>query len=158
MATTNEILESVRSRLAELPLSAEFWPEEEKEYRLNHPVGAVLVGYAGASYGPSRDTFAVIQTREITLAVILVFRQLNGPDGAGKRAMPQRAGSQRITPGSRNRNEFLHIHLPVFGLNSLPLRLSWYELTLTCAGVLVEAMEEEDKPVLTDIDFEGGAS
>ena len=37
-------------------------------------------------------------------------------------------------------------------------RLWWYELTLTCAGVLVEAMEEEDMPVLTDIDFEGGTS
>ena len=81
MATTNEILEAVRSRLEELPLSAEFWPEEEKEYRLNHPVGAALVGYAGATYD-SRDTFAVIQRRELTLPVILVFRQLNGPDGA----------------------------------------------------------------------------
>ena len=27
MATTNEILEAVRSRLEALPLSAEFWPE-----------------------------------------------------------------------------------------------------------------------------------
>ena len=82
MATTNEMLEAIRSRLAELPLSAEFWPEEEREYRLNHPVGAALVGYAGATYGPSRDMFAVIQEREIRLSVILVFRQLNGRDGA----------------------------------------------------------------------------
>ena len=42
MATTNEILEAVRSRLEALPLSAEFWPEEDKEYYLAHPTGAAM--------------------------------------------------------------------------------------------------------------------
>lgn len=153
VATTNEILESVRARLAELPLSAEFWPEEEKEYRLNHPVGAALVGYAGASYGPSRDTFAVIQTREITLAVILVFRQLNGPDGAVDMVDRIRSFLTGFRPPDCGK-----LHMKSERFAGQASRLWWYELTLTCAGVLVEAMEEEDLPVLTDIDFEGETS
>ena len=37
-------------------------------------------------------------------------------------------------------------------------RLWWYELTLTCSGLLVEAMETEDEPKLTDISFKGEMS
>ena len=34
MASTNEILEAVRARLATLPLAAELWPEGREKYRL----------------------------------------------------------------------------------------------------------------------------
>ncbi len=153
VATTNEILESVRSRLEELSLSAEFWPEEEKEYRLNHPIGAALVGYAGAAYSPSRDTFAVIQRREISLPVILVFRQLNGPDGAVDMLDRVRALLVGFRPPDCGK---LHMRSERFAGQAS--RLWWYELTLTCSGLLVEAMETEDEPKLTDISFKGEMS
>lgn len=149
MATTNEILEAVRSRLAELPLSAEFWPEEEKEYRLNHPVGAALVGYAGATYVPSRDTFAVIQRRELTLPVILVFRQLNGRDGAVDMLDRVRALLVGFRPPDCGK---LHMRSERFAGQAS--RLWWYELTLTCAGLLVEATQTEEEPKLKEPIFE----
>lgn len=153
MATTNEILEAIRSRLEALPLSAEFWPEEEKEYRLNHPVGAALVGYAGAAYSPSRDTFAVIQRREITLPVILVFRQLNGPDGAVDMLDRVRSLLVGFRPPDCGK---LHMQSERFAGQAS--RLWWYELTLTCTGMLVEATEFEDGPKLTQLDFESGVN
>ena len=150
MATTNDILDSVRARLEELPLSAEFWPEDEKEYFLAHPVGAALVGYAGASYAAPRDTFAVIQRREISLPVILVFRQLNGPDGA-------------VDMLDRVRRLLVGFRPPDCGkLRAVSDRfvgqasgLWWYELNLVCDGMLVEATELEDGPKLTKLDYEG---
>lgn len=153
MATTNEMFEAIRSRLAELPLSAEFWPEEEREYRLNHPVGAALVGYAGATYGPSRDMFAVIQEREIRLSVILVFRQLNGRDGAVD--MVDRI--RRLLTGFRP-PDCGKLHMRSERFAGQASRLWWYELTLTCTGMLVEAMEMEDEPKLADVGFKGEIS
>ena len=153
MATTNEILEAVRARLEELPLSAEFWPEEEKEYRLNHSVGAALVGYAGATYSPSRDTFTVIQRREITIPVILVFRQLNGADGAVDMLDRVRALLVGFRPPDCGK---LHMQSERFAGQAS--RLWWYELTLTCTGMLVESTEFEDGPKLTQLDFESGVN
>lgn len=43
------VLDAVLTRLREkLPqLQVEYFPEKPAEYRLNHPVGALLVSYAG---------------------------------------------------------------------------------------------------------------
>ena len=136
MATTNEILEAVRSRLEALPLSAEFWPEEDKEYYLAHPTGAALVGYAGASYGSSRDAGVVIQRREIHLPVILVFRQLNGPDGAVDMVDRVRSLLVGFRPPDCGR-----MHMDTERFAGHASGLWWYELTFTVHGMLVEATE-----------------
>lgn len=150
MATTNDILESVRARLEELPLSAEFWPEGEKKYFLAHPVGAALVGYAGTSYSPSRDTFAVIQKKEINLSIILVFRQLNGPDGA----VDMLDRIRRLLVGFRP-PDCGKLHMQSERFAGQDDGIWWYELALTCTGMLVEATELEDGPKLTKLDYEG---
>ena len=153
MATTNEILEAVRSRLEELPLSAEFWPDEEKEYYLAHPMGAALVGYAGAAYGPSRDTGVVIQRREISLPVILVFRQLNGPDGAVDMTDRVRKLLVGFRPPDCGR---MRMSTERFAGQSSGLW--WYELIFAVDGILVEATEFEDGPKLKQLDFESGVN
>lgn len=153
MATTNEILEAVRARLEALPLSAEFWPEDEKDYYLAHPTGAALVGYAGASYGPSRDAGVVIQRREISLPVILVFRQLNGPDGAVDMVDRVRALLTGFRPPDCGR-----MRMSVERFAGQASGLWWYELDFACDGMLVEATEFEDGPKLTQLNFESGVN
>ena len=153
MATTNEILEAVRSRLEALPLSAEFWPEGENEYFLSNSTGAALVGYAGASYGPSRDAGVVIQRREIHLPVILVFRQLNGPDGAVDMVDRVRSLLVGFRPPDCGR-----MHMDTERFAGQASGLWWYELTFTVHGMLVEATEFEDGPKLKKLDFESGVN
>ncbi|VAV76601.1 Gp37 protein [Enterobacter hormaechei] len=78
------VLDAVLTRLREkLPqLQVEYFPEKPAEYRLNHPVGALLVSYAGSRFDKPNDIGAVLQTQTIQLCVTVVFRQLNGKRGA----------------------------------------------------------------------------
>lgn len=62
-------------------LSVELYPDEPESYRLDHPVGALLVRYAGSKYGPLMDTNIVVQERRLGLEVTLVMRSLHGKDG-----------------------------------------------------------------------------
>ncbi len=59
------VLDAVLARLREkLPqLQVEYFPEKPAEYRLNHPVGALLLSYAGSRFDRPDDTGAVIQSR-----------------------------------------------------------------------------------------------
>ena len=78
------VLDAVLAQLREkLPqLQVEYFPEKPAEYRLNHPVGALLVSYAGSRFDKPNDIGAVLQTQTIQLCVTVVFRQLNGKRGA----------------------------------------------------------------------------
>ncbi|MGO1000837.1 Gp37 family protein [Lysobacter sp. CA196] len=84
MASTRDILDAYLQRLRSgLPgYAAELFPESVSAYRLNHPAGAFLVAYAGSQFHPTNDTEFVAQPRDLRVTVSLVFRQLNGRDGA----------------------------------------------------------------------------
>ena len=84
MATTLEMIEAAAARVrAKLPkLAVEYFPEKPNEYRLNHPIGALLVSYAGSDFGEPTSTAYVMQPRRIKLSVTVVLRQLNGKGGA----------------------------------------------------------------------------
>ena len=59
------VLDAVLTRLREkLPqLQVEYFPEKPAEYRLNHPVGALLVSYAGSRFDKPNDIGAVLRLR-----------------------------------------------------------------------------------------------
>ncbi|MDR1311106.1 MAG: Gp37 family protein [Burkholderiaceae bacterium] len=78
------IVEAIISRLQErLPgLAVTLFPDKPVEYRLNHPVGALLVSYLGSQFATTLDTGFVVQPRTVRLSVTVVLRQLNGADGA----------------------------------------------------------------------------
>ncbi len=52
------------------------YPDRPEAYRLTHRVGAVLVRYDGATYGPVIDAAAVVQKRELRFATYLLIRDL----------------------------------------------------------------------------------
>ncbi|MBN3132647.1 Gp37 family protein [Pectobacterium brasiliense] len=80
----NPVIDAVVARLKEKlsQLQIEYFPERPADFRLNHPVGAVLVSYAGSRFGKPEDIGAVMQSHTITLNTTVVFRQLNGRQGA----------------------------------------------------------------------------
>jgi len=84
MGLTSEILAAVLARLtALLPgLAVDFFPERPTDYRLNHPVGALLLSYLGGRFGTPEDVGFVLQERTVKLSVTVVMRQLNGRNGA----------------------------------------------------------------------------
>ncbi|MFL7925985.1 Gp37 family protein [Acinetobacter baumannii] len=84
MSQTPEILDAVVDRLKERfgkGLAVELFPENPKGYRMNHPVGAILVAFSGSRFAGSDALDAVFQERDMTIPLTLVFRQLNGPQG-----------------------------------------------------------------------------
>ncbi len=64
-------------------LVVELFPARPEDYRLNHPVGALLLAYPGSRFAATTlHAQSVCQERTLTLSVSLVSRHLWGPDGA----------------------------------------------------------------------------
>ena len=80
---TNQIIAAVVVRLKEkVPnLAVDDWPEKPESYRLNHPVGALLVTYMGSQFAAPRDLTFVTQDVTFNFIVVAKIRQLNGRDG-----------------------------------------------------------------------------
>ncbi len=78
-ALEEAVISRLRGRFPELEVEA--FPDDPDEYRLNHPLGALLVRYHGSKFGPLLDTNVVVQERAMALEVTLVFRSLNGKEG-----------------------------------------------------------------------------
>ncbi|MDG9783705.1 Gp37 family protein [Metapseudomonas otitidis] len=84
MSQTVAILDALVGRLKgafEQKLAIELFPENPKNYRLNHPRGAILVAFGSSRFGDPEALDAVFQERNLMLPLTLVFRQLNGRDG-----------------------------------------------------------------------------
>lgn len=62
-------------------LAVEYFPEQPLTYRLNHPVGAVLVSYAKSNFAINEAIGTTWMAREMTIPLTLMFRQLNGKKG-----------------------------------------------------------------------------
>jgi hypothetical protein len=84
MSQTLQLLDGVVTRLKERfgkELSAELFPESPKNYRLNHPVGALLVAFGSSKFSGSDAVDSVFLERNLVLPLTLVFKQLNGAKG-----------------------------------------------------------------------------
>jgi hypothetical protein len=68
------ILTQLKSQIASIEIT--HYPDRPETYRLTHRIGAALVRYDGAAYGPVNDTGAVVQRRRLRFAVRLVMRDL----------------------------------------------------------------------------------
>jgi len=85
MSITQEMLDALLAHLRahfDKQLAVEFFPDSPGRYRLNHPVGAVLVGYAASRFEASQSLDRIMQPREMSFAVTLVSRRLHGAQGA----------------------------------------------------------------------------
>lgn len=63
MTVTVALIDALRARLqAALPnVVCEYFPRIPKNYRLNHPVGALLISYRGSVFEPTQDEFYIAQ-------------------------------------------------------------------------------------------------
>lgn len=84
MGITLTIMDDVLAKIrADFPdLEVELFPEAPHNYRLNHPTGALLLSFPAGQFGKPLHTGAVVQQRDLQLRITLMFRQLNGRDGA----------------------------------------------------------------------------
>lgn len=84
MSITLAIMDDVLAQLelAFPDLAVEYFPESATGYRLNHPKGALLLSYGNSKFGKPLDLGAVLQQRDMTLRITVIYRQLNGREGA----------------------------------------------------------------------------
>ncbi len=84
MTDTAALLEEVVAVLHDaLPdVAVELYPEKPDTYRLSHPVGAVLVAYRGATFGPQLPQYGYAQERLPGWRTVVLFRQQYGRAGA----------------------------------------------------------------------------
>jgi hypothetical protein len=69
---------AIVTRLASQITSVEVghFPDAPQAYRLTHRIGAALVRYEGADYGPLKDTAAIVQERTLKFAVSVLVRDV----------------------------------------------------------------------------------
>jgi hypothetical protein len=80
----NTIEQSIITQLQSVltALQIEGFPDKPSEYRLLHPVGAVLVAYNGTNYSKPEGMGQVIQTADMEFSVTLIVRNLRDKNGA----------------------------------------------------------------------------
>lgn len=59
-----------------LNLAVELYPARFQDYRLLHPKGAVLIVYGGSEFSPPEAMGAIVQTRTVKMALVLMVRNL----------------------------------------------------------------------------------
>lgn len=68
------IIGQLRSQITAIEVA--HYPDRPESWRLTHRVGAALVQYKGAEYGPRLDSAAVVQERKLEFEVTLAMRDL----------------------------------------------------------------------------------
>ncbi|WP_263063036.1 Gp37 family protein [Dickeya dadantii] len=148
----NPVIEAVIARLKEkLPqLQIEYFPEKPADFRLNHPVGAVLVSYAGSRFGKPEDIGAMLQAQTVTFNATVVFRQLNGRQGAVAVLDVLRRVLCGYKPPGCNRKIWLVRDVFIGNVAGL-----WqYALDFATESVQLEDTELPDGPLLAGIETE----
>ncbi len=70
----NAIIAQLKSQITAIEIA--HYPDRPESWRLTHRIGAALVQYKGAEYGPRLDSAAVVQERKLEFEITLVMRDL----------------------------------------------------------------------------------
>jgi hypothetical protein len=133
-------------------LVVEPFPDDPDSYRLNHPVGALLLRYHGSKYGPLLDTGLVVQERAVALEVTLVFRCLNGKDGVYAHLEAVRQALAGFKPPAFAKLKPIGEEFLSQGGGE------WrYAIDFATTTTVVEVETPEDFPVVTKMTFTGGS-
>ena len=147
-AAAGSVPRHLREKLPQLQV--EYFPEKPAEYRLNHPVGALLLSYAGSRFDRPDDTGAVIQSQTIQLCVTVVFRQLNGKKGAINVLDAVRRILGGHTPPGCRRRIWLTREVFIGEVRGL-----WqYALDFATESVFIEDSDLPSGPLLTEVNYE----
>ncbi|MFB9160004.1 Gp37 family protein [Chromobacterium violaceum] len=151
MATTVQIIDALVARLKDkLPsLAVEYFPEKPADYRLNHPVGALLVSYLGSQFGATVDAGVVVQPRTLKLSVTVVLRQLNGRSGA----VAVLDDVRRTLVGYRL-PDCRKLQAAAERFLGQTSGLWQYAVDLTAQGMQIEEDDAADSPILTQVNHE----
>lgn len=151
MASTVEILDAVLQRLQlKLPqLVSEYFPESPKNYRLNHPTGALLLSYIGSQFDETIDTDFIAQPRAIKLSITVVVRQLNGRGGVIEVLDLARRAVVGFKPPDCKK--IRAVSEKFLGQNA---DLWQYALDISTSGMLVEDEEVANEHPLTVVNYE----
>lgn len=82
--TTEQIEDAIISKLQTdiTDLQIEGFPDSPDDYRLIHPVGAILVQYRGSDFDEPKALDTVSQTKRMDFLTVLVMRHLRSHQGA----------------------------------------------------------------------------
>jgi hypothetical protein len=70
----NAILAQLRGQITAIEIG--HYPDRPESWRLTHRIGAALVQYKGAEYGPKLDSAAIVQERKFEFEITLIMRDL----------------------------------------------------------------------------------
>jgi len=153
MSMTQEMLDAVLAHLRATfgkQLAVEYFPDAPQTYRLNHPVGAVLLMFSRSRFSASTGLGAIVQPREVTFTLTLVFKRLNGAQGAVPVLDALRAALVGFRPPQ------CQMGLAVVSEDRIGhiAGLWQYQQEYSTQSVQIEVLPDETGQMLTHADFE----
>lgn len=76
----NSIIQRLKEQIKDVHI--EGFPEKPSEYKLIHPVGALLVHYQGASYSEPKSLGCILQDKKLEFSITIVMKNLRSPKDA----------------------------------------------------------------------------
>ncbi len=148
MSATLPILHSLKDHLGtHLPdWSVELMPDDPSEYHLAHPVGAVLISYAGSKFDKVRPSARVTQTRTLHIVITVMSRNLH--DDVGAIAVLDEL--RLLTVGYRP-PDCGEMWLIEEQFDGVATGIWQYQLVLCADTVQVQRLHNQQKPVLTEV-------
>ena len=149
-----QVIDAVVEHLkASFDLAVEYFPESPDKYRLNHPVGSLLVSYPGSTFERVDDAATIVQTRYVHMSVTVVARQLNGRSGAVDIAEHTLGALVGFAPPACSK--FAATGVKFLGSDK---GLWQYAVDVAASTLLVESADDDDAAagVIKRITFVGG--
>lgn len=129
-------------------LRVEAFPDSPDTYRLQHPRGAVLVGYGRSDYGRPLATGPIVQDRRLEFDITVLARHLRDHGGAYGVLDAVRIALTGFRPAGATglqpvRDRFLAVRDGVWR----------YAITLATTMPALETADEEQGPLLRQVAF-----
>jgi len=70
----NQIISRLKSKIKDVQVQG--FPEKPSEFRLIHPIGALLVHYQGASYSEPKSLGCIVQISKLEFSITIVMKNL----------------------------------------------------------------------------------
>lgn len=135
-------------------LRVEPFPDDPARYVLKHQIGAVLVGYGRAAYGPSQTTDVVAQECRREFDITVLSRNLrDGGRGEGSGAYGALDLACKALTGFRPAGwrKMMAVRERFLGIKDGVWR---YALTMATTGMAIEQAETETPVLLQQVTFD----
>ena len=148
----NLIIERLKNKIKDVQIQG--FPEKPSEFRLIHPIGALLVHYQGANYSEPKSLGCIVQDKKFEFSITVVMKNLRSPQDAHQGAYDYIDAVNQTLTGYRidGCSKMYPVKEDFIGEDN---GIWQYGITFALTSQNIEMDEEEDLPAFKGISMDG---